>query len=283
MRTFVLFAITSAEGVQAVFIPAVAAFLAQESIFGLSRRLGLNYEPGQEAQVGWSFRFTLRIIAFVLFLVYFAVLAVGPSRAWSWYSATVNLPHPEIFAGLSAVAITAWSGSLIAFVVRKRLTVTLSQGLRFMIYACFTPLVALTQSGFLIRTLAFGMAIGLSALAAFQVWIASHNLTLSVQMKAASSPEETKATQDALAGIPAEVAVRFDEHMSEAGNYLLDGATDFLFGWKSSGLLCVLAIVVLAFTNDRVIFLCSVVALWVGLNLAFTALVRPSVPTVEDA
>ena len=137
-----------------VVVPVVTAIAVQVLILVLQRRPRF-----QRLRVDSRVWLSFRILAFAAIAFYLVVLGVGPKRFWDWYSSPIATPARDFLIAIAAIAITAWTGCLIAFAVRQRLTPDLSRGLRFMIYACFTPLVALPGSGTALRTVAFVAAI----------------------------------------------------------------------------------------------------------------------------
>jgi hypothetical protein len=204
------------------------------------------------------------MLAFLLIVFYLIVVAVGPMRSWIWYSSDVKIAQRDLAISIAGIAITAWSGCLIAFTVRRRLTAQLSRGLRFMIYACFTPLVALTGSGIGLRTFAFVAAILWGSLVVIQFRPRQAKVKLDIN---------AKPTVEVEPGQPgAEESIQRAIYLQ---NYIRDRIAEFLLGWHWSATLCALAIIVLVFGSEAAVVGCSLAALLLGLTLAFQALVLP--------
>jgi Ca2+/Na+ antiporter len=206
----------------------------------------------------------LRGAAFVIISAYLLILAIGPAQVWAWFSSTVRISHRDLALGIAGIAMTAWSGCLIAFVVRQRLTAELSRGLRFMLYAVFTPLVALTGSGTTLRTLALAVAM----FAAF--WAM---LQLGSRPSLKMDFEVTPIAKDQNASSAAETAFEPARYLR---HFIRDRFREALFGWQWSALLFALALTVFVLGSEGAVVGCSLVALFVGLSLAFVALILPS-------
>lgn len=194
--------------------------------------------------------------------IYFVVLAIGPRTVWKWYSAGLNLDHRDLALAVAGISITAWSGCLIAFVVRQRLTPELSRGLRFLMYACFTPLVALAGGGLPLRTFALIVMIG----ALF--WTA-----LQFPNRKPTSKLEVNATSVA----PAEASPRTpaSTQTSYIVYFVRDRLNEVFRGWQWSALLAALAATIFAAASEVTVMLCSLLALATGMLLSFAALVVP--------
>jgi hypothetical protein len=243
-----------------IVVPILALFAVQVAMFGLHRLL-----QSRNVRYPMSVLRPLRSLALVFIVLYLLTAAVGPSQTWKWYSSSVSTPQRDILLAIAGVAITAWSGCLIAFAVRKRLTAELSRGLRFMVYACFTPLVALTESGIALRTFAFGVAILAAFWTLFQLRRGRRKMKL--DLKVAPWVEDANAPPPSSASI---------EEAAYMQNFLRDRLAEVLLGWPWSAMLCALAIIVLANASEGAVVGCSLAALLTGLTLAFVALVLPS-------
>lgn len=201
----------------------------------------------------------------ILFIVaaYFAILIIGPRDTWHWLLSPIAILHRDLALAISGISITAWTGCLIAFAVRARLTPELSRGLRFLIYACFAPLVALTGSGFAFR----GFAVAVAVVAAFWTRIQLHRWKRKTKLDLSVKPwvDENQPP-------PGEEALRRAFYIQR---FFRDRAAEILFGWQWSFILCALAIGVLIGSSESVVFGCSLVALLGGILLSFAALVLP--------
>lgn len=243
-----------------VVVPSVVVIVMLMGIDALRRRL----KPETLQKAPNAFRWLRRPVGFTI-AAYFSVLIVGPGLAWHWFSAPIEMAHHDLALVVPAIAITAWSGCLIAFAVRQRLTPELSRGLRFLIYACGTPLIALTGSGIALR----GSAIAVAALAAFWTSIQIGRLRRKKKMKI-----DFKVAPVLEPGAPppsasAEAAARYLEY------FFRDRAAEILHGWPWSAILFGLAVALIINSTEAVVIGCSLVAALGGITLAFVALILP--------
>jgi hypothetical protein len=250
----------------AIVVPVLATIAAEIAIATLARRIRNTSSPEEtKARQEQTIRTLLRKLVLAAALVYFIVIAVGPELVWEWYSAAVQVSQRDILISIAGVAIAAWSGCLIAFAVRQRLTVELSQGLRFMLYACFTPLIALTENGIALRTLAFLAAVFWGNVTFVQFGVSRRKLKLELKLSISPWRDEPPIPENATE----QAGLRYlREFISDRGH-------EWLFGWRASVLLCLFAIVVLAFSDEAAVVICSLLSLRVGITLAFFALVLP--------
>jgi hypothetical protein len=254
-------------------VPVLVTIAALFVITALSHRAqSKSASEAIQAQQEQTVRRLLRKLLLAVALLYFIVITVGPERVWEWYSAAVQVSHRDILISITGVAIAAWSGCLIAFAVRQRLTVELSQGLRFMLYACFTPLIALTENGIALRTLALLAAVFWSNVTFVQFGVSQRKLKLEIKLSISRWRDEPPIPENAAE----QAALRYlREFISDRGH-------EWLFGWRASLLLCLLAIVVLAFADEAAVVICSLLSLLVGITLAFLALVMPRDVAKDD-
>jgi hypothetical protein len=134
-----------------------------------------------------------------------------------------------------------------------------------MVYACFTPLVALTESGIALRTFAFAVMILAAFWTSLQFWRRRRKIKL--DFKVAPWVEDANAPPPSAASL---------EEAAYMQNFLRDRLAEALLGWQWSAMLCGLAIIVLVNGSEGAVLGCSLAALLTGLTLAFLALVLPS-------
>jgi hypothetical protein len=244
----------------AVVVPALLALAVQFGIAALRRRPRFQRSPESSRIIR-----LIRRAAFLLLVIYIMIVAIGPGLVWNWFTSQVPIRHRDLSIAISGISITAWSGCLIAFAVKQRLTPNLSRGLRFILYSCFAPLVALVAGGAALRFCALLVALSAGFWTFLQANVRRHEPRTEIDLN--SVPIKTRDGSEV--GAPPSTDV----------TYLLlfvrDRISESLFGWKWSALLFVLAIVTFVGPSEATINACAVIALFAGMTLAFVALVVP--------
>jgi hypothetical protein len=174
----------------------------------------------------------------------------------NWYlAAPAGEADRELLFAIAVIAITAWTGSLVAVAVHKRVTIKLAHGLRFMLFACFGSLVVLISHGGVLRTIILVVAIPCIAIAfaELRLFLALRKRSLELlALVRSGNPKHQQAIDD--------------------------WADELTQGWRYW--FCVIAALVAVFlsANPTVAAIAALLLLFVGIYLAFGALIEPIVP-----
>lgn len=251
-------------------LPIILASMGNWVIALLYHRFHPTPKETGEALQRFTFFTALRVPAFIISIALYVVIGLGAQRAWAWYSKPIALNNSEMLVTISVVAMTAWSGCLIAYTMKKRLSPRLSTGLRYLVYAIIAPLITLSGSAFIVRTLALYPITIWAYFAVGQFIRRRTRWTI-------TSRVDINVPDDA----PPEVRALANELSRENSEYYYDRAVEYMSGWPLSTLLCSLSILVFAFASEKVVAMAALVSFFVGLNRAFKALVAPQLASVN--
>ena len=150
------------------------------------------------------------------------------------------------------------------------MTPSLYKGLRFFVYACFTPLITLVANAAVLRTLAFPVALLWGLLTFFQLRALKYTWKVEANIDVKVSGDEEVPPD-----VQAYIEMEAEKKKTQIQTYYSDWANDLLLGWQWSALLFSGAIIVFAFASEWATCTACLLALFAGFNLTIKSLRDP--------
>ena len=202
-----------------------------------------------------------------------AALTLGVVFAWaplsSWYAFTYPTGNSAALFTVSAISITAWGSSLIAFSIQQRLAKDLSFGLRYVLLACFSSLIGTTGSSAVLRTVAlivFGRAAAF-AFVSYRLQSRFKDGKLTVTAKLEDPPANASEAQ----------------RLTEKGQVAFQDVIDkILQGGPYWTLIALCAVVVFVMPSQDVVLWVALILLARGVALCFGGIIENFAPKFDE-
>jgi hypothetical protein len=235
-----------------------------ERSLAIAEQKGLNDDKAQQARLT-----TRRISRLVVYGTLTSAVVPGVAFGWlplsTWYARKYPDGNVAALLATSAIGITSWGSSLIAFSIQQRLPKALSFGFRFVLIACFASLLGAVGNSAVLRSaalLVFAQATA-SALISFRMHRALKNGKISVATKLDDPPED------------AAEAARLMEKGKVAMQDVIDKVLD---GGPYWALIALCALLTFILPSQDVVLWAALVLLVRGIPLCFAGIIEPFAP-----